>query len=815
MGAPPMLVQNMPPGMPPNMNMMPQQPHQQLAQNVNQHHQQQQFAQNQHHQQIMQSMARNNPPQLNLNMLPVGMGMNPAPMPNPNMQRAQSSGSNVSVAPGQMQGQQPQSHLSPQQPQPMTFPPGFGPPPNANNPQNQQHLLQFQMMQQQQQQQQQQQIQKQQESTKEMKKEKRSRSQQIRQSQQQQQMQRQQSRISQEMANQQLMQQQLQQQRDSISREASVPSPEHTLRPSSARPVSAGSITQPIGQANNQTLQMQQQQAQIAMYLQMRQQQQRQQDQEQMQGHHQKQQKPSQTSIQGQQRPQIQPVALNESPPQMNRRKSNASITPQHDLGNALNMNLTNMVGQGKPSSAHGILPQMPSLSQSMTHQMQQQQMQQQMSQQQMQHQQMQQQMNQQLQQQQQQQQLQQQMSMSQLRKSIKASESSNPSKTRMNTDGDSDLRHQINMQGGGSHQSFSRNGNGKIPQNANQPTLPLFKNMTAAKNQGQPAVSSRKPDLNRTEGVRGSSVSSRDSDPHHKLMKPKDARPLIDSLPWEEKIVYLSRHVMGGRKGNGHFRSLAQLKKLRRKVVKEKETKNKKRKLGKNAGDVESISDDVYTSVRPKEELEELKCHPKIAKSMIAEMGLGITFCNTIASTIESILSDIDPEDKAYRGNHGIKKAALKPVVAVAKRRTSIPKQTVNQPTNITASKQAKSVNKQTQIRQQQLHGLQGSMLRKDRDKQKGIMKMKDPIESMIVPDEKKPTKRELAHRHFDTTRYHTLKVGDYVLARPQSQEIWILARIVQDWISPNAPLAELKKMPKVSSHYTKNNVRVSFGNI
>lgn len=372
-----------------------------------------------------------------------------------------------------------------------------------------------------------------------------------------------------------------------------------------------------------------------------------------------------------------------------------------------------------------------------------------------------------------------------------------------MNTDGDSDLRHQINMQGGGSHQSFSRNGNGKIPQNANQPTLPLFKNMTAAKNQGQPAVSSRKPDLNRTEGVRGSSVSSRDSDPHHKLMKPKDARPLIDSLPWEEKIVYLSRHVMGGRKGNGHFRSLAQLKKLRRKVVKEKETKNKKRKLGKNAGDVESISDDVYTSVRPKEELEELKCHPKIAKSMIAEMGLGITFCNTIASTIESILSDIDPEDKAYRGNHGIKKAALKPVVAVAKRRTSIPKQTVNQPTNITASKQAKSVNKQTQIRQQQLHGLQGSMLRKDRDKQKGIMKMKDPIESMIVPDEKKPTKRELAHRHFDTTRYHTLKVGDYVLARPQSQEIWILARIVQDWISPNAPLAELKKNAKGKSRF------------
>lgn len=89
--------------------------------------------------------------------------------------------------------------------------------------------------------------------------------------------------------------------------------------------------------------------------------------------------------------------------------------------------------------------------------------------------------------------------------------------------------------------------------------------------------------------------------------------------------------------------------------------------------------------------------------------------------------------------------------------------------------------------------------MLRKDRDKKNGIAKMKDPLETMKLDGEKKPTKRELAHRHFDTTRYRTLNAGDYVLAKPLNQEIWILARIVQDWVSPTVSFAELKKFSKV----------------
>lgn len=585
---------------------------------------------------------------------------------------------------------------------------------------------------------------------------------------------------------------------------------------------------------------------------------------------------------------------------------------------------LVNVSQHGGMATALG-QSQIPSLSQSMTHQMQQQLSQQQQMQQQQQQVMQQQQMQQQLTQQQQQHQ-QMHLSMSHLRKSIKDSEQAvMTSKSRMGLNGTSSnsiihdndtssvvsgmmqqqLSHSHHMSstasvGGGSvagsvssHQSsYNRNS-----VNVNNSGLSMVKNMNkggtgiggtttgqggnggggpGVVNSGQSSLASGRQSSGGSSSRGSTSTSNRDSDPHHKLMKPKDARPLIDSLPWEEKIVYLSRHVMGGRKGNGYFRTLAQLKKLRRVLVKDKEGKgvgsnsgsNKKRRLSKSGGgggggDAASVTSsgggDLYATVRPKEELEELKNQPRIAKNMIAEMGLGITFCNTIASTIESILSDIDPQDKKYRGGHpGLKKgSSVKPVVAV-KRRSSIssssskqqqshshsqmqpqlqqhsqPPQALNlnfptqppipssiplttapppspapktKPKTAKAAKSTSPVNKQAQSRRLQVQKTHGSMLRKDRDKQKGF-KAKDPIETMIIPGEKKPTKRELAHRHFEATRYQTLKVGDYVLARPQSQEIWILARIVQDWMFPNLPITDLKKMAKVSSIHTLSN--------
>ena len=827
MGAPPhMIMQNMqggmqgsmqggmPPGMPPNMSMVgqPHQRQQQQQQQQQQHQQQlaqnphhQQFAQNPHHQQLMQSMAgRNIPPQLNLNMMPVGvgMGMNPASMANPALQqqRATSSGSNAHATPAsQIQGQQQHAHISQQ---PMVFSPtGFGP--TASSPQNHQQMLQFQMVQQHLQKQQQHQ------GNQDPKKQqpKRSRGQQKQQQHHQQQLQQQrmqnqhrqllqqqqqETRSKQEVANQQqlmqhhIQQQQQQQQRKPHSRDSSVTSP--------SRPMSSSSATQqPGGSMNNQSAQ----QAQLAMYVQMRQQQNRQLEQDHnMQVHHQKQSKSQQSlSLQqqqhqqlGQQRPQMQPNAgFTGTLPEATRRNSN------QDMNQAMIVNETNINSQGR-SNVQNMLQrqQMPAL----PHQMQQHQQQQQH----------------QLQQQMMKQQMQQQMSMSQLRQSIKASDASVHSKNggngSVNSNPDTTLKHQMNVPGGATQmqkqqQAFNLGVNEKLPPNVTQLTTPLFNNMMAAKNQNLQNNMNmpRQKVPNRAESVR-TAQSPRDSDPHHKLMKPKDAELLIDSLDWDEKVVYLSRHVMGGRKGNGYYRTLSQLKKLRKKIVKEKEAERKKKKNQKKATNDDSTVDGIDSVVKPKEELETLKRHPKIAQSMLAEMGLGITFCNTIASTVESILRDMEKSDTvntvdtAYKGGEGSKQQKGKSMKIVPS--------TIQQPINPVEDKPtALTTPSLGPTNPQQMYSLQGATLRKDRDKKKGVMKMKDPLETMIdVSDEKKPTKKELAYRHFDATRYRTLKVGDYVLARPRSEEIWMLARIVQEWILPIA-LTDLMKMPKVSTQF------------
>jgi hypothetical protein len=71
-----------------------------------------------------------------------------------------------------------------------------------------------------------------------------------------------------------------------------------------------------------------------------------------------------------------------------------------------------------------------------------------------------------------------------------------------------------------------------------------------------------------------------------------------------------------------------------------------------------------------------------------------------------------------------------------------------------------------------------------------------------LMTPEEKgrKLTKKELGYRAFEVTRFRALKKGDYVAARFSSHDLWILARIVQDFRGPDFPVVELVNMNQVS---------------
>jgi len=59
--------------------------------------------------------------------------------------------------------------------------------------------------------------------------------------------------------------------------------------------------------------------------------------------------------------------------------------------------------------------------------------------------------------------------------------------------------------------------------------------------------------------------------------------------------------------------------------------------------------------------------------------------------------------------------------------------------------------------------------------------------------------TKKEVAYRSFNITRFRSLKAGDYVAARMGSHELFILARVARDWDALDVSHAELLKLSEV----------------
>jgi hypothetical protein len=75
------------------------------------------------------------------------------------------------------------------------------------------------------------------------------------------------------------------------------------------------------------------------------------------------------------------------------------------------------------------------------------------------------------------------------------------------------------------------------------------------------------------------------------------------------------------------------------------------------------------------------------------------------------------------------------------------------------------------------------------------------DPTLLRMISDDdgKRLTKKEIGYRLFESTRYRTLEPGDFVAAKVGSQDLWILARVVKEWISPRLSFKQIKDMSEV----------------
>jgi hypothetical protein len=232
-------------------------------------------------------------------------------------------------------------------------------------------------------------------------------------------------------------------------------------------------------------------------------------------------------------------------------------------------------------------------------------------------------------------------------------------------------------------------------------------------------------------------------------LMTAEEAKPLIASLKVDEKLIYIARHTIGGLNENGFQRAISNVEKLKKRLLKTgvtKKGKNKRRDDGLIPSSNQPLipnNDDGRSA---------LKSNPDVVKGMMIEMGLGVTYCESLMTTIKSLIGTL--------GSNGFSTDEVK---------------------------SGKLGNKRTQTY---------------RGGRKHVTKAEDLTETMKEGNgRKRKIKEEKAYSRCEMSRFRTLRSGDLVAVKPQTNEPLFLARVVAHWEGLNCSPHELSKMPVVST--------------
>lgn len=312
-----------------------------------------------------------------------------------------------------------------------------------------------------------------------------------------------------------------------------------------------------------------------------------------------------------------------------------------------------------------------------------------------------------------------------------------------------------------------------------------------------------------------GKTATSRQ--PHHKSpLSLDEVRSLANQLSCEEKIIWVSKQILGTHGSNGFQVAMSNIQRTKRQRARQYKKQHQ---------------DDTDIDGADQERLKAETFNARVAEKMISEMNQGLQFCDLMADTIKSILREIDPDnplilldsvpatsslsdaqkDARVSGtmdalssavsaslqepsigsggggsSSGVVPLPSKDVLASIMKGSNVNlPQHLRPPTNASGGQHAGTVAQDN---------AQGSTLRKSR--KRGSIKVSTADKELVAvigdhdDNGKKLSKKELSNRLFEATRFRTLHKGDYVAAKLDSRDLWILARVVKQWNAVEVPL-------------------------
>ena len=263
--------------------------------------------------------------------------------------------------------------------------------------------------------------------------------------------------------------------------------------------------------------------------------------------------------------------------------------------------------------------------------------------------------------------------------------------------------------------------------------------------------------------------------------------------LPVEERIVFVSKQLLGPGRNGFSVRASAMQRMKRQRA----------RQIG-SGGEEEQLKKNTF--------------NPRLAKRLHSEMTQALQFTNMMTGVLKSIMVEIDPQNPLLSISH------CHPPVnnpETFQSPSDVPNKTILSPslkekpstdfeTTVVDRADCPGVNaKEGKVLLSNVRVIHiffgdlplhcfttGSTLRK-RHTTEAI----DPgLLASITDGDEKLTKKEVSHRLFELLRWRTLEVGDHVAAKVNSQELWILGRVVNKWISPGLSFKQTKELSEVS---------------
>jgi hypothetical protein len=263
----------------------------------------------------------------------------------------------------------------------------------------------------------------------------------------------------------------------------------------------------------------------------------------------------------------------------------------------------------------------------------------------------------------------------------------------------------------------------------------------------------------------------------------------------WKDRTIYVSRQIMGGSSINGFARATSTVQRIKKQRARQVAALQKKK------SEAESVPLPVQTPLELQLEI----MNPRTVKKMKQEFQQGAAFCQNLYETIQGIMRELDPASvpppiqrltSVVPKMPSIKKTStsFKPTAAMYSNKKTKTTPTAPPPAL------ARAIVPTTTTTAAPATTLPGSALRKQRKRKLAIPPLQVNLSEHDATGKRIFTKRQHYMRIAEVLRFRALRAGDYVAAKTSSRDLWILARVIQDYPAFNMDPNEFLKLTPVS---------------